>query len=256
MTRDGKRQPLAIGAALKDKDELATGANARLLLRLGDGSVVKLGEHAKLQLSGLMQNRKQGFIAATLKVVEGAFRFTTSAAAKARATRNVSVQLPTLTAGIRGTDIWGKNFGDKEIIVLIEGKITLTRAGEALQQMNEPMTVFQAPNSGPATREAVVLEQLKAWAAETEIEQGQGSLRKGGRWKLYVGSYAQQLQALNLYESLRREGYPARIQPQENAEGQVYRVRLAGFASRQEADAIGARLKQDYPELTPVSSLQ
>jgi hypothetical protein len=74
VTRDGKRQPLAIGTELKNNDEVSTGGDSRLLLRLADGSVVKLGENGKLQLSDLLHKRKEGFIAATLRVLEGALR--------------------------------------------------------------------------------------------------------------------------------------------------------------------------------------
>ena len=256
VTRDGKRQPLAVGTELKSSDEVSTGDRSRLLLRLGDGSMVKLGENGKLQLSGLVQKRKQGFIAATLKVLEGAFRFTTEAAMKSRGSRDITVQFPTVTAGIRGTDIWGKNLSDKEVVVLIEGKITVTRAGDQPVEMKDPLTYLQAPKTGAATVEAVAMEQLKAWAAETEIADGTGALRKGGRWKLYLGSYQQQLEALSLYDSLRREGYPVRIQPQQADGGQLYRLRLAGFSSEQEANALGVRLKQSNPRLEPIASLQ
>lgn len=256
VTRDGKRQPLALGTELKSNDEVSTGGNSRLLLRLGDGSAVKLGENGKLRLSDLMQKRKEGFIAATLKVLEGAFRFTTEAAVKNRRTRDITVQFPMVTAEIRGTDIWGKNLGDKEVVVLIEGKITVTRAGDQPVQMKDPLTYLQAPNTGTASVAAVPLEQLKAWAAETEITDGAGTLRKGGRWKLYLGSYRQQLEALSLYDGLRREGYPVRIQPQEDDGGRRYRVRLAGFSTEQEANALGARLKESNPRLEPIASLQ
>ena len=256
VTRDGKRQPLAIGTELQNSDEVSTGNNSRLLLRLGDGSVVKLGENGRLQLSDLVQKRKQGFLAATLKVLEGAFRFTTDVAVKARSSRDITVQFPTITAGIRGTDIWGKNLGDKEVLVLIEGKITVTRAGDQPVQMKDPLTYLQAPKAGTASVEAVPMEQLKAWAAETEIADGTGALRKGGRWKLYLGSYQQQLEALSLYDGLRREGYPVRIQPQQGEGGPLYRVRLAGFSSEREANALGARLKEINPRLEPIASLQ
>ncbi len=256
ITREGKRQPLAIGTELRSNDEVSTGGNSRLLLRLGDGSVIKLGENGKLLLSDLMQKRKEGFIAATLKVLEGAFRLTTGAAVKNRSTRDFTVQFPTLTAGIRGTDIWGKNLGDREVLVLIEGKITVSRTGDQPVQMKDPLTYLQAPKTGTATVEAVAVDQLKAWAAETEIADGTGALRRGGRWKLYLGSYQQQLEALSLYDSLRREGYPVRIQPQQAEGGQLYRVRLAGFSTEQEANALGARLKQGNPRLEPIASLQ
>lgn len=256
FTRDGKRQPLAAGTELKSNDEVATGAESRLLLRLGDGSMVKLGENGQLKLSALVQHPQQNFLSATLKVLEGAFRFTTAAVQRTRARRDITVQFPTITAGIRGTDIWGKNFGDKEVLVLIEGRITVTRAGDAPIEMKDPLTYLQAPKTGAATVEAVLMERLKAWAAETEIAAGQGAIRKGGRWKLYLASYDRQTEALALYDSLRRDGYPARILPQTGDDGQRYRVRIAGFPDEREANALGARLKEMNPRLEPMTSLQ
>ncbi|MEO8164631.1 MAG: SPOR domain-containing protein [Betaproteobacteria bacterium] len=256
VTRDAIRKPLALGTALKSNDEVSTGAGSRLLLRLGDGSSVKLGEHGRLRLAGLLHKRKEGFIAATLKVLQGAFRYTTPAAVKNRGTRSITVQFPTLTAGIRGTDIWGKNLGDREVLVLIEGKVTVSRAGHAPVEMSDPLTYLQAPTNAAASVDAVPMEQLKAWAAETEIGESSGALRRGGRWKLYLGSYRQQLEALSVYDSLRRAGYPVHIRPQQTDGGQLYRVRLAGFASESEANAHGQRLKQSNPGLEPVASLQ
>ena len=254
--RDGNRLPLAIGTELRSGDEIVTGVNSRVLLRLGDGSMVKLGENGQLQLSALAQRPAQNLLSATLKVVAGAFRFTTGAVQRARARRDITVQFPTITAGIRGTDIWGKNLGDKEVLVLIEGKVTVTRAGDPPVEMKDALTYLQAPKNGAATVEAVLMEQLKAWAAETEISSGQGAIRKGGRWKLYLASYDHQTEALALYDSLRRDGYPARILPQTGDDGKRYRVRIAGFPNEQEAAALGTRLKNMHPSLEPMASLQ
>jgi cell division septation protein DedD len=256
VSRDGKRQPLVIGSELRSNDEVATGGNSRLLLRLADGSAVKLGENGRLQLSDVVQRRKENFLGATLRVLEGAFRFTTDAALKSRTSRDIVVQFPTITAGIRGTDIWGKNLGDKEVVVLIEGKISVTRSGDQPVEMKDPLTYLQAPKEGAATVEPVPMEQLKLWAAETEIADGQGAVRKDGKWKLYLGSFESQADALALYDSLRRDGYPARIRPQPREGGQLYRVRIAGFPNEREAAALGARLKGTHPGIEPVASQQ
>lgn len=256
VSRDGKRQPLVIGSELRSNDEVLTGGNSRLLLRLADGSMVKLGENGRLQLADVVQRRKENFLGATLRVLEGAFRFTTEAAVKSRGTRDIAVVFPTITAGIRGTDIWGKNLGDKEVVVLIEGHISVTRTGEQPVDMKEPLTYLQAPKEGAATIEPVPMEQLKLWAAETEIAAGQGAVHKDGKWKLYLGSFERQADALALYDSLRRDGYAARIRPQSRESGPLYRVRLAGFSNEQEAAALGARLKQSHPGVEPVASLQ
>ncbi|MFN0038193.1 MAG: FecR domain-containing protein [Burkholderiales bacterium] len=252
LTRDGKRQPLGAGTPLRSRDEVSTGADARLLLRLADGSVVKLGENASLQLSSLAQRRDQNLLTATLKVLTGAFRFTTDAVLRSRSRRDIRVQFPTVTAGIRGTDIWGKNLEDKEVVVLIEGQISISRTGDAPREMKDPLTYLQAPRSGPASVQAVPAEQLQAWAAETEITGGRGAIKQGGRWKLVIAEAGSQTEALALYDQLRGEGFPVRIVSDSSAERPIFRIRLSGFPNRQEASALGERIGKRFPELRPV----
>lgn len=254
VTRDGVRKPLGIGTELRNEDRVSTGAGSRLLLRLGDGSRVKLGENGELQLSNLVQRPRENFLGATLRVLGGAFRFTTDVVARTRTRREVDVQFPTLTAGIRGTDIWGKNLGDREVVVLIEGQISVSRGGDAPVQMKDPLTYLQAPQAGPTRIEPVPMEQLALWAAETEIVPGEGALRSNGRWKLYLASYDNQDDALALYDELRDAGYPAQILPRPHEGGQEYRVRIAGFASAAEARVFGERLRSRIAGLEPAAS--
>ena len=96
--------PLTPGTALQAHDRLRTGANARVQLRLSEGSAVKLGENAQFVIE---RAEDRGIFRAALSVIAGAFRFTT-AAGKGR-TRDVSIKVKNVTVGIRGTDLWGKS---------------------------------------------------------------------------------------------------------------------------------------------------
>ena len=252
LTRDGKKLPLAIGAALRKGDDVSTGVNSRAQLRLADGSIIKLGENANLQIQSLEVVRgARRLLRSSLKVLEGAFRFTTAVLDKSRFKREVDIEFTTATAGIRGTDIWGKNFGDREVVVLIEGKISVTPRDQAPIAMDKALTYYQAPRGGTATVEAVPEALLNEWAQQTEIQPRRGSLSAQGKWKLSVAQLDNQNDALSLYDSLRRDGYPARIRPRPVSGGQIYHVRLEGFSSSDEAEALGLRLKQIYPGATP-----
>jgi hypothetical protein len=256
VTRDGRKAPLNVGTELKSGDEVSTGPHSRLLLSLGDGSRVKLGENGRLRLDALIKQRKENLLTATLRVVEGAFRFTTETLARQRARRDISIQFQTITAGIRGTDIWGKNLGDREVIVLIEGHITVRRTGEEPIDMKDALTYLQAPREGSSRVEPVAPEQLGAWAAETEIGPGQGATRRGGRWKLYLSSHERSSDALGLYDDLRRAGYPVRIVPQQIDGKLVYRTRIAGLPNEAEAVSLGKRLKEIAPSIEPIASMR
>jgi hypothetical protein len=243
VERGGARTPLTPGMELRDRDELKTGANSRLLLRMGDGSLVKLGEQASLGLDGIRLSRDSVFQAA-MNVVRGAFRFTTQAAAKFRGKREVNITIATVTAGIRGTDLWGKSDPDRQIVALIEGRIEVTPPGESPIAMDQPLSFYQRERgqSQPVVR--IPIEQLKAWAAETEPQPGEGVTRRGGRWRITASGLAYS-PAQALYDDLRRAGYPAEIIPARVKDKRVYNVRLSNFETQKDAESVAGKLKKD-----------
>jgi hypothetical protein len=246
LTRDGKRQPLALGAQLKNGDIITTGEGSRVLLRLAEGSVVKLGENARFDLSDMSQTRDgaQQRFSARLGVQRGAFRFTTSPADKSRGARSIDVRFPTITASVAGTDIWGKSADDGEVVALIEGKINVTRKGDAPVTMAEAKTVYVAPADGPPRPvTAITLAQLNAYAQETELQPGAGAVGKIGNYKIYAARTPNQEEALAVYERLRDAGYAAAIQPGMSGGKQVYQVRIVGFLSEADGVAVAVKLR-------------
>ena len=143
VERGGARVPLAPGMGLQPNDELRTGADARLLLKLADGSSVKLGEAAQLRLTTIA-TRKDNVFTSAMNVLQGAFRFTTDALARTRR-RDVTVTVATVTAGIRGTDLWGKAAADRDIVCLIEGRVEVSRQGDPTVTMDQPLSFYIAP---------------------------------------------------------------------------------------------------------------
>jgi hypothetical protein len=246
LTRDGKRQPLALGAQLKNGDTITTGEGSRVQLRLAEGSVVKLGENARLDLNGMSQTRDGGQqrFSASLGVLQGAFRFTTPPEDKLRSARTIDVKFPTVTASIVGTDLWGKSAGDQEIVALIEGKINVTRKGEAPVTMTEAKTVYIAPRDAPPPPvTAITLAQLNAYAQETELQPGAGVAGRGGNYKIYAARTPNQEEALAVYQRLRDAGYAAAIQPAVSGGKQIYQVRIVGILSEADGVAVAVKLR-------------
>jgi len=243
VERGGASTPLVPGMELRDRDQLKTGANSRLLLRMADGSLVKLGEKGSLGLDG-MRLRRDSVFEAALKVAQGAFRFTTQAAAKFRGKREVSISIATVTAGIRGTDLWGKSAPDREIVCLIEGRIEVTPPGENPIGMDQPLSFYIRDKGQSRPIAPVPMEQLKEWAAETEPQPGQGISKHGGKFRITASGLAYG-QAQALYDDLRRAGYPAQIIPARIKDKRVYNVRLSNFETRQDAESVAGKLKED-----------
>jgi hypothetical protein len=254
VERGGAKIPLAPGMELRGTDQLRTGASAKLLLKMGEGSLVKLGEGGTLRLDQLADGKGKVFTAA-LNVLQGAFRFTTTALLTQRR-RNIGITIATLTAGIRGTDVWGKAAPDRDIVCLIEGKIEVQRGRDQPFLMDQPMSFYIAPRNAPPLPVAPVdPEQLRQWAAETEIESGKGAARRGGRWKVIAATFDTQADALKLYDGLRAAGYAAQIRPAMAGEKRTYDVRLAHLPSKVEAEALAGWLRGKMGVVEPIVSL-
>ena len=240
VERDGRRSPVAVGFELKAGDELRTGAGSRLLLRLAEGSLVKLGENGTLKLDELQPARD--LFRGAMSVLEGAFRFTTEVVAKKRR-RDINIHVAQVTAGIRGTDLWGRSRQDNQIVCLIEGEIQVGAVDEKPVTMDRPLQFYQRTRGQTQPVSFVDPKQLEEWAKETEIEAGKGAVRRGGAWKVVLATADDQGSALAAYDAARAAGFAAEIRPSKEAEKRTYQVRIAGLPSKAEAEALAARLR-------------
>ena len=249
VERAGARLPVLPGTQLRAGDQVATGAGARLLIRLAEGSVVKLGENARMSFAEVSPGAD--LFKAALNVLQGAFRFTTDVVSKARTRREVSIRASQVVAGIRGTDLWGRSRPGNEIVCLIEGEIEVVADGEQPVAMNHPLQFYRRLDGKTQPLDAVDAVQLEQWSLETEMELGKGALRTGGRFTVVLASFADQAGALALYDELRKAGYPAEIRPVKEADKITYFVRIRQLASRTEAEALANHLRGKYGVTDP-----
>jgi hypothetical protein len=249
LERDGARKPLAVGMELKGGDAVKTGAGSRALVKLSEGSLVKLGENGSLLITEVNPD-SGGLFKAALRIAEGAFRFTTDLLQKTRR-REVSIRVATVTAGIRGTDLWGKSSADRQVVCLIEGAIEVGAEGEKPALMDQARQFYRRENGQTQPIGFVEPAQLGEWARETEIAAGAGAARRGGKWKVILASADTQAAALALYDQLRDAGYAAEIRPARAGDKPVYRVRIANLLSKAEAEALGASLRGRYGVAEP-----
>ena len=243
VERNGRRTPLLPGMELRAGDQIFTGAGSRALVRLAEGSVVKLGENGALRFAQI--DRSQEIFRAALGVLQGAFRFTTELVGQKRK-REVDIRVAQVTAGIRGTDLWGRGRKDNEVVCLIEGEIQVGAEGEAAQTLNQPLQFYRRVDAKTQPVGFIDTKQLGQWALETEIEEGKGAARAGGKFSVDVGSFGEQKGALALYDELRSAGYGAELRPVKDADKIVYLVRIRHLPSRAEAQALADSLKGKF----------
>jgi hypothetical protein len=250
--RAGARVPLTPGMELRAGDRIITGKDSRALIRLSEGSVVKLGENGTLRIEE-MKPSKDVFRAA-LQVLQGAFRFTTDAVSKEKK-REVSVAVDQVTIGIRGTDFWGASRPGRQIVCLIEGAIQVGAKGEKPVTMNQPRQFYQRDKGKTLPVGLVEAKQLEQWGRETEIESGKGAARRGGRFSVVLFTTADAKAANAVRDDLRKAGYPAETAARKEGEKSVQVVRIRQLPSRVEAQALAERLKGQHgvkePRVSP-----
>lgn len=236
-----RRLPIAPGMELRGGDEVRTGAGSRVYIKLAEGSLVKLGENASLRILDIAPDRG-GFFKAALNVLEGAFRFTTDLLARERR-RDISIRIATVTAGIRGTDLWGKSSPERQVVCLIDGKIEVGAEGESAVTMDQPRQFYRRDKGQAQPVGFVDAVQLAQWARETEIEDGRGAARSGGKWKVTLASADTQGAALEVYDTLRTAGYAAEIHPTKSGKKRAYLVRISRLPSKADAEALAEQLR-------------
>jgi hypothetical protein len=240
IDRGDRSWPLTPGFELQSGDVVRTGAGARAYLKLAEGSTVKLGEAARFTLYSRSLHPER-MLKGALDIAAGAFRFTTDALRRARGQRELSIRVVTATIGIRGTDVWGRADAERDLVVLIEGHIELSRAGQMLELV--PMSYMDAPRGQPAEIDRLDPAVLHFLARETEIEPGDGASTRHGDWAVALGDFASEQEVLERYDQFRDYGFAVRVMPRPTEGGWRYVLRLPGFASATEARAAAARIK-------------
>lgn len=250
--RAGVKQALKPGMELNSGDVITTGADARMLLRLDEGSLVKMGEHASLDLTTMLPPRSSiDYFEAAINVIKGAFRFTTTALGQGNK-RQIDIRIGSIAAGIRGTDIWGSATDDQDIVCLIEGRISAQREGEAAFTMSEPLSFYIAPKHKPAAPvKPVPPEQLTKWAAETEVVDGGGVLTVDGTWAVNLMSLDSAAATEPVIKKLAAAGYAADMHNFLWHDRQWYRIRITGFRSRADANTFMRFIDGKYGIVKP-----
>ena len=234
LDRGGASVPLVPGTRLQPRDQLRTGENGRVRMKMGEGSAVKLGERAQFVIE-VAEDRN--VFRAGLAVLAGAFRFTTDKLAKRG--RDVSIKAKTVTVGIRGTDLWGKSTGDRDLVCLLEGKISVGAEGHPPVTLDKPLDFYQKPRDGAPSVARVDPKQLEEWAAETELSSDGAAATSQGRWRVVAAVKPARDAALALRARLRAAGYPAEILQKDK----YFAVQVARLAGEKEARSLMSAIR-------------
>ena len=241
VERGERRLPLAPGMQLENRDRLLTGRGGRAIVQLADGSAVKFGENVSVAVNA-MKEGENGVFTAALDVARGAFRLTTDRLRKERSQRAINIRAGSVTIGVRGTDVWGRSSVEKDLVCLLEGRISASHPLGEPAELSEPLQFYSADKGqAPGAVATVDSGQLASWALETELQPGAGTQQSGGRWALSFGRLDKD-GALTLHDQLSAAGYAGRIRPVRVPGGYLYELRLEQLVTEREAHSLAEKL--------------
>jgi hypothetical protein len=243
VERDGRVVVLRAGSPLLEGDAVRTGPGGRVELDLPEGSALKVGESAQLQVPQARMMRRAGdeLFDSALHLIKGALRFTTRAAGRSMR-RDVRIRVGTVTIGVRGTDLMAMVGERDDRIMLIEGRIELTGQGMAAPMMMEqPMDLMMFSKEGlmahPTMDHDRMMGEMHAMEAATGMAEGSGMLMMGmpARFDVVVMSFRDQARAARAAAALGAAGWPVEVVPGEAFGATWHRLAVRGFHSKAEA---------------------
>lgn len=215
VERGEQRLPARPGANLRTGEVLRTGDTGRAQVDLPEGSRVKLGSGTRFRSNRIIerQDADGSLVDAAIEILKGAFRFTTGLAGEEKR-RSVDIRAGALTAGIRGTDLWGRSGDDGDFIVLLEGRIEMSTSGMAPEVLTEALDARIVPpgSSQMQPMPDVTPELIQRLAPETELDPERGALSVDGELQLVLASVRRPRAAEAVQARLEAAGYPAYIE--------------------------------------------
>ncbi|QCB45455.1 FecR family protein [Hydrogenophaga sp. PAMC20947] len=247
VERNGQRRPAQPGQRLRANDKAVTAEGSRMLLRLSDRSVIKLGEKTEFLIETLAE-KQQGVagpseITSVLRLITGVFRYATDYTSKALGhTRNINLKLATATVGIRGTDFWSMTDSNHDAVCLFEGRVVVERDQRPDIELGQP-GAFWVTRTGQSEQPAgqATPRELMKFIAQAELKAGTGVLLEGGRWRTVAGLHRSAGAGSTQRDRLQAAGYPADMVEKQGR----YEVRINDLATQADAQSVLARLQAD-----------
>jgi hypothetical protein len=118
VSERGVARSLNEGLGVFSGEEIRTGDDSNVSLRFRDGSKFELGEESTMQVDRFVYEQGADD-AITTRIIKGAFRFVSGLIAR-RQPRSMSVLLPVVTIGIRGTNVAGEATATTATVILLE----------------------------------------------------------------------------------------------------------------------------------------
>jgi len=244
VERHGQQRPAQPGQLLRAGDLAITAPGARMLMRMPDRSIIRLGEDTRFEIERMDMRLRDAAgrseLTASLNLITGVFRYATDYTSKALGHgRQVNLRMATATVGIRGTDFWSMTDADHDAVCVFDGKVDVLRDAKDTIELTRPgafWVVFTGQPESPAGQ--ATPDQLAKFIDQADMQPGRGVLVAGGRWRVVAGVTGSLGEAAAVRDRLRNAGYPAEAVMRQGR----HEVRINELATREDAEHVLGQL--------------
>ncbi|HEX8375235.1 MAG TPA: FecR family protein [Geminicoccaceae bacterium] len=143
----GQSRDMGLNGPVYFKDMIRTGAASRLESKLADGTVLTLGEHARITVDEFVYRPDRPGGRLGLTVARGAFLFV-GGKIEGPTGGNVAIRTAVGTLGVRGTTVWGGAIDGGFGVLVLDGLVTL-RTGRGSVTLRKGQGTMVYPGRAP-----------------------------------------------------------------------------------------------------------
>lgn len=146
-----QRRPLSVGDSVFEGEEIVTEANERVHIRLDDGTALKLGSNARLELTKFLMadQNSEGILSlgqGTLRTISGKINKVSGG--------SLTLDTPTAALAVRGTDFYTiQKDGNVQVALIDDGEVEVApKAGDGNNvTLTDPQTGVEVDKKGVAS---------------------------------------------------------------------------------------------------------
>jgi len=135
VERDGRVQPLAVGASIRRGDRIFVGPDSRAKLRLADGTVIAAGAASEVRIDEFTAEKDVSGLGTILSLLRGIVRATLSGAT---APSRFEVRTQAAVASARSTDFVVESRDVATSVVAIAGRVAVSTARPPAEVLLDP----------------------------------------------------------------------------------------------------------------------
>ncbi|MGD8498682.1 MAG: SPOR domain-containing protein [Chromatiales bacterium] len=231
---------LSAGTSLPTSTGVSTGASGAVALLLGKTAQLGLGPDSRLYMD-IEGAGAYDVPRATLRLADGTVRVLYQDTIATGPSWSIDAGSLRVEGG--AGDVWVRRNQQHVAVCVMQGSAQITHPRVGGFSLAQPLSCFESSGDAMPTPVLPIQREDAVRRVTTAAPQaGLGRMRAGAGWVIQLASVGDADRANRLIGELHAAGYAATSEIERTEGKRIYRLRLDGFESRPDANAIATRL--------------